>query len=647
MDYMKRTLNFLIFALLIGAYSYGQDPMSKADALFYEFSFQEAIAQYKKEMVKSPLTNNQFLNLADSYFNTDNYKGASDTYFEVFKKDSTMSSYHFNRMLQAMTKTSGLERAKALFATRSSGMSSELMENAEFNFQMLSGEIEEIKDFQIFNISGNSPQADFSPTFYKDRVLFTSGRGNDSRNIYEPTGESYLDVFIANIDSDGDIRNPNPFTGLPDTEYHQATPYYSEELGNIFFINSNEQEGELVFDEYGKNSLALGRSNEQGLLQFLLKDLSTSFYYPFYDIDSGNLYFAANFKDSYGGTDLYYVRTNNGQIMSAPVNLGPRINTPGNDIAPYIFEGSLYYASDIFYGLGGMDIYKSEVQEGDEFSIPINLGEGINSASDDFGLIIKNDEQGGLVGYMASDRPGGKGRDDIYGFKMAKEPGLKTFAVKGIISNSASNVGISKARIQLRDSTGNVIKEAYSADDGKYRIEIPWQHPLSMTVEKNKYSTFSATYSEQAMDSVQLGSYHISIMSLDDLVEEKENQTVVDINKFYFSRGSTRLPAESIPELDKVVEVMTKFPQLQLRVEAHTDSRGSGATNFRLSQGRADAMKEYLISKGVEASSILYSIGYGEDKILNHCTNGVYCLEVLHKQNERYLFVILNYNLLD
>ena len=637
----------MLFALILSNFSFAQDPMSKADVLFYEFSFQQAIEQYKKEMIKTPLTNNQYLNLADSYFNTDNFKGASDTYFEVFKKDSTMSSYHFNRMLQAMTKTSGKERARALLATRSSGMSSELMENSEFNFQMLEDTNNDIEDFQIFNISGNSPQADFSPTFYKDRILFTSGRGDDSRNVYEPTGESYLDVFIANIDSEGDIRNPNKYTGLPDSEYHQATPYYSEALGSIFFINSIEQEGELLFDDNGKNSLAIGRANEQGLLQFLLKDLSTSFYYPFFHVESGNLYFASNFKDSYGGTDLYYVRTNNGQIMSAPINLGPRINTPGNDIAPYIFEGSFYYASDIFYGMGGMDIYKSEMQEGDEFSIPINLGEGINTASDDFGLIIKNDDKGGLVGYMASNRPGGKGGDDIYGFKMAKKPGLKTFAVRGIISNSYSNEGISKARIQLKDSTGNVIKETYSAEDGKYRIEIPWQYPLSMTVDKNKYSTFSATYNEQALDSVKQADYHISIASLDDLVEEKEDQTVVDINKFYFSRGSTRIPAESIAELDKVADVMTNFPELQLRIEAHTDSRGSAATNFRLSQGRADEMKNYLISKGVNASSILYSVGYGEDRILNHCTSGVYCLEVLHKQNERYLFVILNYNLLD
>ena len=99
--------------------------------------------------------------------------------------------------------------------------------------------------------------------------------------------------------------------------------------------------------------------------------------------------------------------------------------------------------------------------------------------------------------------------------------------------------------------------------------------------------------------------------------------------------------------MDKVVNVISMFPQLQLRIEAHTDSRGGSATNFRISQNRADRIRDYLFEKGVPSSNILYTIGYGEDKILNRCTNGVYCLDFLHKQNERHLIVILNYNTLD
>ena len=112
----------------------------------------------------------------------------------------------------------------------------------------------------------------------------------------------------------------------------------------------------------------------------------------------------ANFEEGYGGTDIYYVNTNNGQIMSSPVNLGPRINSPGNEIAPYIFNNSLYFSSDVFYGLGGMDIYKSNIMDVDKFSIPINLGRGINTTSDDFGFIIRNGASGDFEGYFSSKR---------------------------------------------------------------------------------------------------------------------------------------------------------------------------------------------------------------------------------------------------
>ncbi|MEN8790044.1 MAG: OmpA family protein, partial [Flavobacteriaceae bacterium] len=100
-------------------------------------------------------------------------------------------------------------------------------------------------------------------------------------------------------------------------------------------------------------------------------------------------------------------------------------------------------------------------------------------------------------------------------------------------------------------------------------------------------------------------------------------------------------------ELDKVVAIVSQFPQLQLRIESHTDSRGGSSTNFRVSQARADAIQKYLQDNGVPSSNILYAVGYGEDKIINQCKNGVYCLDFLHRQNERQLIVILNYNLLE
>ena len=217
----------------------------------------------------------------------------------------------------------------------------------------------------------------------------------------------------------------------------------------------------------------------------------------------------------------------------------------------------------------------------------------------------------------------------------------------GNILNESSGEGIAKARIRLLDMEGRMLKEVYSEDNGAYRLEVPFTYPLRLEIDKARHATFEELYDEAALDSLQLSQLDVNLTFLEDIVEEQEDQTVIKLEKFYFASGSSRLNDEITTELDKVVDIVGKFPQLQLRIEAHTDSRGGSSTNFRISQNRANAIRDYLLEKGVSSSNILYTIGYGEDKITNQCTNGVYCLDFLHKENERHLIVILNYDLLD
>ena len=403
-----KTKALLVCCFMILATTFAQEKKSKADIFFYGYDYKNAIVEYQREMTKAPLKNSQLLNLADSYYNIGDYKKASEVYLDVHKKDTVMSSNRFNKMLQSLSKTASNERVKAFLNSKRGSFSNELLENAEFNEELLSGD-QDNSEMEIFNLNGNSPQADFAPGFYNDKLLFSSGRAKSNKKTYEPSGESYLDIYEGRISEDGNVRSVNPFTAIAESKFHKATPFFSKELGKLFYVLSNTWEGELLFDDKGKNALAIAMSDMKGNLTFLLKDLSTSFYYPFYDAASSKLYFAASFEDSYGGTDLYYVYTNNGQIMSEPTNLGPRVNSPGNEIAPFIFDNSLYFSSDIFYGLGGMDIYKANMHTDGSFGIPINLGKSINSTSDDFSLVLRENGSDGLLGYFSSNRGGGKG----------------------------------------------------------------------------------------------------------------------------------------------------------------------------------------------------------------------------------------------
>lgn len=641
-----KQIRLVFLATLLGVvFCFGQKK-SKGDDFFFQYKYQQAINAYEAQMTEGTLSEQQFLNLADSYFETNSFEKASEAYLELYKKDTLMGGHHFNKMLQSISKTANTERKNAFLATMSASFPKELMENMEFNQQLMGNDAEEPElDYQIFNLAGNSPQTDFAPSFYKDQLLFTSGRLRQKGNRYEPGNEDYFNIYGARLQPDGQISDIQPFGELPTSNYHKATPYYAAGLESIFYVLSNTEDGELAFDANGKNALAIGKQVVGGSFQLLLKDLSTSFYYPFYDESSGKLYFSANFDDGYGGTDIYYVYTNNGQVMSAPINLGPRINSPGNEIAPFIFEGSFYFASDVFYGYGGMDVYKSNM-EGESFSIPINLGKGINSVEDDFGLIMRNEGEG-LLGYFASNRPGGKGKDDVYGFKVDEKPGLKTITFRGKVVKpyDASEV-VNKAAVRLWNVDGELLAETYSDEDGSYRVEIPWEEEVVLEATKDRYSQFTKRFAQSDLEGKETLDFDIGISLYDDLVEEKEGQMVVKMKKFLFGNNRTQLTPEIEAELNKVVDFVKSFPSVQLRVETYTDSRGGSSTNFRLTQNRSDAIKQYLIEQGVPASNILYSIGYGEDKILNNCTNGVYCLEMLHQQNQRSLVVVLNDNIL-
>ncbi|MDO6471369.1 OmpA family protein [Maribacter sp. 1_MG-2023] len=629
----------IVLLVFVPFLSTAQDKKSKADNLFYGYQYEKAIAAYNSEMQKDSLTNHQLLNLADSYFSTGSYDSASELYLKVNKNDTIITVNRFNKMLQSLSKNSERDRVKMFLKSKADKLSPELLENAEFNYSLLdipSG----TDNSNIRDLGVNSAQGDFSPAFYKNGLLFSSSRGRNTKNLYEPTGESYLDIYFARLSSDNNLVDVETFEEIPTTDFHKSTPYYSEKLTTFFYVLSNEEDGELRYDENGKNALAIGTLTKNNRFRFILKDLSTSFYYPFFDDATERLYFAANFDDSYGGTDLYYVYTNNGQIMSAPINLGPRINSPGNEIAPYVFDGSLYFSSDVFYGFGGMDIYKSNMLPNDSYTIPVNLGDGINSVADDFGFIIQNIENKGLSGFFASNRAGGKGGDDLYGFELKNTPGLKTFALGGKVVNLRNKVGLKGAQVRLLNQQGDILKEVFAGDDGSFRVEVPWMSQVTIQAMSDGYSIFSTTYSEEGMEEIQNTAYNMGLSRMEDLVTQREDKTVLKLNKFYFDKGKSVLNAQVEEELNKVIDAVVRFPQMRLRIQSHTDTRGSTSSNKRLSQQRADVIKNYLLSNGLNSNNIIEATGYGEEIIVNNCVNGAYCLDFLHKQNERTLFVV-------
>ena len=621
-----------------------------ADEYFFAYNYAKAGQLYENLQRSGQLTPGQELNMAECYIKTAQYEKAAEAYVAFFEKDTlsprTMDGYHFNFMMQSLAKSSRKDEFGTYLKDFGPSLPKELLENADFNLQLLESANESDLVYEIFSPGINSRQNDFAPAFYQNKLLFSSSRPGAGKST-NAEGEGYLDILEAELNDQGVANLPKRFKEIPRSSFHKSTPSYAKALNSFLYILSNTRGGNLAFDKNGKNALAMGQKVIDGGFNFLLKDLSTSFYYPYYDDLSGRLYFAAEFADEgYGGTDIYYVYTNSGQIMSAPINLGPRINSPGNEIAPFIFEESLFFASDVFYGRGGMDIYRANIEDANNFSIPVNLGDQINSTQDDFALVIRNHKEG-LLGYFASNRKESLGGDDIYGFRVDKKPGLKTLALKGkVVKPYDTKEGVPNALVELYDTEGNFLKLVYADEEGNYRVEVPWVNNINLRASKSRYSQFSQTFNEEALNTLQNQNLDIGLSLYDDLVEEKEEKMVLGLDPLEFGKGKTKITPEVEQKLAEVVTFLQNFPEAQLRIECYTDSRGGGSTNFRFTQQRADAIKNYLVKEGIPATNIPYAVGYGEQKIINNCKNGVFCLEMLHKQNQRTLFVVLNDNVL-
>lgn len=646
---MKQSLLLFLLVLLTAGTSSAQRKKEKTgDEHFASRRYTEAISAYKKEIEQKGISLFQQLSLADSYFQIDNYEEAAKWYWKLHRLDTSATTplfkpYHLNYAMRSLLASEKYrDSSTTLLEERLPEFPKELGENADFNWNLLSSELEQDLDYEIFSCNVNTEHMEFGPAFYKQQLLFSSDRPDFSKDD-EGTYTGYLDVFVSARDSLGQLSKPVLFDQIDSSPFHKATPFFAASLNSVLYIASNTRGGNLDYDPDGKNSLSIV-SKRLGSREsnFLMKDLSISFYYPFYDELSGRLYFAADLPGSgYGGTDIYFVYTNQGQIMSAPINLGPRINSPGNEIAPFIFEESLYFSSDIFYGMGGMDMYRANIQDAETFSIPVNLGAGINTGKDDYGLVLENFGEG-LLGYFASDRPGGAGMDDLYGFIVAEKPGLKTLTLEGKISKPYGAETISGVLVELYDMNGILLKETYSDDNGRYRLEVPWEVQVRVRAYKNRFSFFNVELGGEQLEDLQDEPFNIQLSLYDDLVVERHKQKVIRLDEFYFGKGKTRITDEIKRELEKVVEFAKMFPKAQFRIECHTDSRGGSASNFKFTQDRADAIKKYLIDRGVPSSQLPYAMGFGEDKLVNNCKNGVFCLEILHKQNQRTEFAIIN-----
>ncbi len=323
--------------------------------------------------------------------------------------------------------------------------------------------------------------------------------------------------------------------------------------------------------------------------------------------DGQTIYFASSRPGGYGGMDIWKTTMNSEGDFSIPENLGPTINTPGDDAAPFIHSDgrTLYFASNGRVGMGGYDLYYSTLLADGSWSEPENLGYPINSPADEINIFINSS---GTMAYMASDKDGGFGGLDLYCFELDDQlrPSPVTY-IKGSVRDAFSKQPV-QAKIEMIDLNTKQVVSSTSSDPetGSYLACVHTGSNIMLNVSNPGYPFYSENFQ------IEKSYTELSPYLKDIFLQPTDVGTVVTLNNVFFDFDKSDLKEESYVELDKLVEFL-RSNTIRIEIGGHTDDQGTDEYNDRLSESRAKSVRDYIVSKGIDGKRLEYK-GYGKHK---------------------------------
>jgi len=448
--------------------------------------------------------------------------------------------------------------------------------------------VEELKEL-------NSRESDFSPAYGRDDfgvIYFTSSRDDAAGNKnHGATGQGFTDIFESRLDKKSKWSIPVPVDVI-NTEFEEGTPFIIGEYNEIYFTKceagKREEKGCVIM--YSKRS---GDSwGEPEKIDLIGDSLVAA--HPALTPDGLTLYFVSDMAGGSGGKDIWKVsRTASGQAWSDPENLGPDINTSGNELFPYLRnENTLYFSSDGLIGMGGLDIFKATAQPDGSWTVQ-NMKAPINSSADDFGIAFEDENEKGI---FSSTRKG-RGNDELYSFEF---PPLK-FSVTGLVKDEKTGAPIQASTIQLIASDGSNL-QAETGAGGDFKFALKPDVDYIFLASKRGYLNGKEKETTKGQEKSREFMVTILLTAIDQPIE---------LPNIFYDFNKWDLRPESMVSLDKLVETLIDNPNVTIELMSHTDSRDTEQYNFELSQKRAQSVVQYLIEKGIEPER-LAAKGYGE-----------------------------------
>jgi len=438
----------------------------------------------------------------------------------------------------------------------------------------------------------NSPVSEYYPTITID----------DSKLIYTRRVNNFNEDFYESDRIDGIFRKSKSLEGNINTNQNEGAQNISQDGKWLIFTGCNFPEGHGSCDLYISYLTDQGWSAPENLGDSInTEDWESA---PSLSPDKRDLYFASGRPDGFGGKDIYVShRLRNGR-WSSPENLGPVINTIGDEGTPFIHADnqSLYFTSNGHPGYGGDDLFVSRKGPDGQWQKPENLGYPINTIENEGSLVISAN---GKTAYYASDRADSRGGLDLYTFELREDiRPAQTLWVRGRVFDKTTRKGLPSG-VELTDlSTRTVISQLQTDETGNYLITLPKGKDYAFNVNRKGYLFFSENFplSQLKEDTA----YNIDIP-----LQPIEANAAIVLRNIFFESNKYELKPESQVELDKVVQLLKDNPTVKIQINGHTDNSGKASDNIALSGSRAKSVTAYLISKGINAER-LSSKGWGD-----------------------------------
>ncbi len=679
---MKKPFLYLLFTFIALAsfIASAQDFSTKqADKYFARTYYAKAIPLYE-EVINYKSSTEAIRNLADAYYYTFDFKNAEKWYRFLLKRDqSFMDDTHLFYYYQTLKAQEKYEVADNLFQNH-------LLKASEKNDYLQSlvylENVEAIGErYTLKNLNLNTEKSEFFSGIYQDQVLISSTKDQKGlfAKIYYWNNLPYLNLYSIPSDS-LETETTSLFAEELTTKLHESNAVFTKDGKMVFFTRNNYLNGKKEKDTAKVTQLQIYKAeleNEKWtnitLLPFNHKNYSCE--HPALSNDGKTLYFASNKPGGFGGFDIYKVNTGD---FSSPENLGNQINTAKKEQFPFIdAEGNLYFSSNGHPGFGMLDVFIAKPTT-NGFQKPDNVGIPLNSSYDDFAFYIDTHTKDG---FFSSNRPSGKGSDDIYQIHETKPLLIEDCYqfLKGKVFDETTKEILAEAKVVLFENE-IAIDSLLTDTTGAYSFKINCNSSFEIIASKAEYTKDSKTFNtssqrkkENVADLYLLSEKVIAERKQEKVEREKERlqqqkieeekakqqqvkqiindepsivqkgeKTFIKTEPIYFDYDLWYIRKESRKTLNKVIALLNKYPSMKIEIGTHTDIRGNNKYNLELSQKRSDAVLTYFNENGIDLTR-LKAVGYGETQPIIHCETEESCTEEQHEINRRCEFVIKSF----